>query len=77
MKGIHLLFITFPDNLPIKSTTLKLANYLEVALGSTTYHHQDGGIPNTVFRLLLLDHGTMVDERDPSIFINLTDSLGR
>jgi hypothetical protein len=46
-----------------------------VALGSTTYHHQDGGIPNTGIRLILLDHGSMAYERDPSIFINFPDIL--
>jgi hypothetical protein len=70
MKGIHLFFINFPDSLPIKYTTSNLATYLEVALRSTKYHHQDGGIPNTGIRLVLLDNGSMVDERDPSIYIN-------
>jgi hypothetical protein len=72
MKGIHIIFITFLDSLPINCTTLKLATYLRVALGSTQYHHQDGGIPNTGIRLILLDHGSMVDERDPPIFYNLS-----
>jgi hypothetical protein len=52
-------------------TTLKLATYLEVKLGSTTYNHQDGGIQNTGIWLVLLDHGSMVDESDPSIFCKL------
>jgi hypothetical protein len=39
-----------------------------VALGSTTYHHQDGGIPSIVIGLILLNHGSMVDERDQYIF---------
>jgi hypothetical protein len=34
--------------------------------------HQDGDIPNTGIRLILLDHGSMVDERDPSICLNLS-----
>jgi hypothetical protein len=50
--------------------------YLEVVLGSTKYHHQDSGIPRTGIRLILLDHGSMVDERGPSFFIiNFPDSL--
>jgi hypothetical protein len=74
MKGIHLFFITFPASLPINYTTSNLATYLEVALGSSNYHHQDGGIPNTGIRLVLLDHGSMVmvNERDPSILNNLS-----
>jgi hypothetical protein len=66
------IFITFPANLPINYTTSNLATYLEVALGSSKYHHQDSGIPNTGIRLVLLDHGSMVDERDPSIYFNLS-----
>jgi hypothetical protein len=54
-------------------TTSNLATYLEVALGSTKHHRQDGGIPNTVISLVLLDHVSMVNERDPSMFINLPD----
>jgi hypothetical protein len=65
------IFITFPASLPINDTTSNLATYLEVELGSTKYHHQDGGIPNTVTRFLLLNHGSMVDERDPSILYKL------
>jgi hypothetical protein len=49
-------------------TTSNLATYLEVVLGSSKCHHQDGDITNTGIRLVLLDHGSMVDERDPSIF---------
>jgi hypothetical protein len=66
------IFITFLASLPINYTTSNLATYLEVALGSSKYHHQDGGIPNTGIRLVLLDHGSMVDERDPSIYFNLS-----
>jgi hypothetical protein len=61
MKGIHLLFITFTDSLPIKYTTSYLATYLEVALGSTKNHQQDGGIPITGIRLVLFDHGSILD----------------
>jgi hypothetical protein len=50
-------------------TTSILATYLEVLLGHIKYHHQDGYIPNAGITLVLLDHGSMVDERDPSIFI--------
>jgi hypothetical protein len=75
MKGIHLVSITFPDSLPINYTTLKLATYLEVAKESTTYNHQDSGIQNTGIRLVLLYHGSMVDESDPSIFEKITNSL--
>jgi hypothetical protein len=46
-----------------------------VVLGSSKYHHQDGGITNTGIRLVLLDHGSMVDERDPSILITFLGSL--
>jgi hypothetical protein len=66
------IFISFPASLPIKYTTSNLDTYLEVALESSKYHHQDGGILNTGIRLVLLDHGSMVDERDPSIFYNLS-----
>jgi hypothetical protein len=72
MKGIHLFFITFPASLPINYTTSNLDTYLEVALGSSKYHHQDGGIPETGIRWVLLDHGSMVNERDQSIFYNLS-----
>jgi hypothetical protein len=51
---------------------LNLATYLEVVLGRTKYHHQDGDISNKVIGLILLDHGSMVDERDPSIFNTLS-----
>jgi hypothetical protein len=46
---------------------LSWAIYQEVVLGSSKYYHQDGGIPNTGIRLVLLDHGSMLDERDPYI----------
>jgi hypothetical protein len=39
-----------------------------VALGSTTYHHQDGGIPDIGIDMILLNNGSMVDGRDLSIF---------
>jgi hypothetical protein len=59
--------ILFQDSLTMNYTTSNLATYLEVVLGRTKYHHQDGDIPNTGSRLVLLDHGSMVEERDPSI----------
>jgi hypothetical protein len=49
-----------------------LVAYLEVALGNTKYHHQDSGIPNTGFMLVLLDNGSRTNERDPSIYNNLS-----
>jgi hypothetical protein len=42
-----------------------------VVFRSSKYHHQYGGIPNTVIRLFLLYHWSIVDERDPSILYNL------
>jgi hypothetical protein len=68
-------FNTFPDSLPINYTTLQLATYLEVARESTTYNHQDGGIPNKGTGLVLLDHGSMVDQSDHSFLINFLESL--
>jgi hypothetical protein len=62
------IFITFADSLSINYTTSNLATYQEVALGSTKCHHQHGGIPNTGTSLVLFDHGSMVDERDPYMF---------
>jgi hypothetical protein len=72
MKGIHLFIIIFPETLPINYTTLKLATYLEVALGNTKYHHQDSGIPNTGFMLILLYHGSRTSERDPYMYNNIS-----
>jgi hypothetical protein len=43
-----------------------------VALGNTKYHHQDGGIPNIGITLVLLEHGSRTDERDPSILYKLS-----
>jgi hypothetical protein len=63
MKGTHLSFITFPASLPMNYTTSNLATYLEVALGSSKYHHQDVGIQNTGIRLVLLDHGSWINGR--------------
>jgi hypothetical protein len=62
----------FPETLPIDYTTLKLATYLEEALGNTKYHHEDSEIPITIFMLVLLDHGSRTSERDPSIFYYLS-----
>jgi hypothetical protein len=75
MEGLHLLFITFLDSLAIHYTTLKLPTYLEVALVITTYHHQDGEITSRRIGMILFDNGSMVDGRDPSIFINFPDSF--
>jgi hypothetical protein len=36
---------------------------------------QDSGIPNTGFMLVLLDHGSRTNERDPPIFITFPESL--
>jgi hypothetical protein len=72
MKGIHLFCIKFTDSFPINYTTLNLATYLEVALGNTKYHHEDGGIPNIGITLVLLDNGSRTDERDPSIVYKLS-----
>jgi hypothetical protein len=54
-KWIHPFFIIFPKRLPINYTTLKLATYLEEALGITKYHHLGSGIPNTRLMSVLLD----------------------
>jgi hypothetical protein len=67
MKGINLCDINFHESLPMNYTTLKLATDLEEASGNTKYHHQDSVIPNTVFILIFFDHGSMTNERDPSI----------
>jgi hypothetical protein len=66
------IFIIFPESLPINYTTLKLATYLEEANGNTNYHHQEHGTPNTRFMSDLLDHVSRTNERDPSIFYNLS-----
>jgi hypothetical protein len=67
MKGIHPLFIFFWDILPINYTTQKLG-HLEVSLGNTKYQHQYSGITNTHITWLLLNHFSMTDGRDPSVF---------
>jgi hypothetical protein len=72
MKGIDLFYIIFPESLTINYTTLKLATYLEEALGNNRYHHLGSGIPNTIFMSVLLDHESRKNERDPSIFYNLS-----
>jgi hypothetical protein len=69
------IFILFKDSLTMNYTTSILATYLEVVLGCTKYHHQASDIPNTGIRLVLWHHGSMVDERDPSIFILFQDIL--
>jgi hypothetical protein len=53
-------------------TTLKLATYLEEALGNKKYHHLGGGIPNTRLMSVLFDHGSSKNERDASFFYNLS-----
>jgi hypothetical protein len=67
--------LLFQDSLTMNYTTLNLVTYLEVVLGRTKYNHQDGDIPNKGISLVLFYHGSMVDERDPSIFILFQDSL--
>jgi hypothetical protein len=69
------IFIIFPESLPINYTTLKLATYLEVALGNTKCNHQVSCIRNARFMLVLLDHSSRTNERDPYIFIYFPDSL--
>jgi hypothetical protein len=75
IKGIHLLFILILNSFTMNYTTSNLATYLEVVLGRTKYRHQDGDIPNKGIMLFLLDHGLMVDERDPSIFYTLSEQF--
>jgi hypothetical protein len=53
------------------SGILSFSASLEVALRTTKYHHQEGGIPNTGITSILLDHGSLTDERDTSIFNKL------
>jgi hypothetical protein len=72
MQGIHLFCLIFTDGLPLTYTTLKVATYLEVAFENTKYHHQDGGIPNIGIMLVLLEHGSRTDARDPSILNKLS-----
>jgi hypothetical protein len=55
MKGIHLFCINFPGSLPTNCIFLKQTTYLEVALGNTKHHHQDGGISNTYLGSWLKD----------------------
>jgi hypothetical protein len=43
-----------------------------VALGNTKYHHQESYIPNAGFMLVFLDHGSRTNERDRTIFYNLS-----
>jgi hypothetical protein len=43
-----------------------------MALGSSKYNHQVGGIPIMGIMLFLLDHGSMVNERDPSILYTIS-----
>jgi hypothetical protein len=72
MQGIHPFFIAFPKLLPINNTTLKLATYLEEALGITKYDNLGSGIPYTIFMSVLLDHCSRKNNRDPSICYNLS-----
>jgi hypothetical protein len=75
MEGIHLFFILFLNSLTMNYTTSNLASYLEVVLGRTNYHHQDGDIANTRFMWLLLYHGSWTNGRDPSIFYTLSEQF--
>jgi hypothetical protein len=50
----------------------ELATYLEEALGNTKYHHQDRGIPKTVFIPFLLDYGSRKTGGDFFIFYKLS-----
>jgi hypothetical protein len=72
MEGIHLFFVLFQDSLTINYTTSNLATYKEEVLGWTKYHQQDSDIQNTGIRLVLLDHGSWTNGRDPSIFYTLS-----
>jgi hypothetical protein len=74
-KGIHIFFIIFMESLPMNYLTLKLATYLEEALGNKKYHHLVSGIPNTRLMLVLFYHGSRTKERDPSVFIVFPTSL--
>jgi hypothetical protein len=47
-------------------------DYVEETLEITKYHHQDSGIPSTRLMPVLLNHGSITNERDPSIFHNLS-----
>jgi hypothetical protein len=75
MEGIHLFFILFLNSLNMNYTTSNLASYLEVVLGRTKYHHQNGDITNTQFMWLLLYHGSWTNGRDPSIFYTLSEQF--
>jgi hypothetical protein len=75
MKWMHLFFIIFLESLPINYTALKLATYLEDALGNKKYHHLDSGIPNTRLMLVLLVHGSRKNETDPSISYSLSKAF--
>jgi hypothetical protein len=75
MKGIHLFCISFQDSLPIHYTTLKLITYLEVAFENTKYNRQNGGILKIGTTLVLLDHGSRTDDRDPYILYKLSGQL--
>jgi hypothetical protein len=57
-------FINLSDFCPYITLLRSLATYLEVALGNTTYQHQDSGITNTYIAWNLLNHVSMTDERD-------------
>jgi hypothetical protein len=75
LKGNHLFTAIFCQSLPINYTTLKLATYLEVALGNTKYHHQDSDITNKRFMFVLSDHGARTTKRDPSVLNKFLESL--
>jgi hypothetical protein len=56
-------------------TTSNLDSYLEVVLGRTTYHRQDGDIASTQFMWILLYHVSWTNERDPSILYTLSEQF--
>jgi hypothetical protein len=62
------------------SFVLSVTNLLptvEVAWLNTEYQHQDSGITNTQFTWLLLNNCSIIYERDPSTFYNLSRYFGR
>jgi hypothetical protein len=66
------IFILFLNSLTMNYTTSNLATYLQVVLGRTQYHHQDGDIPNPGIMLVVLYHGSWTNGRDPYICCTLS-----